>query len=121
MSGRAVAAAVLAAGILLAGCATGEATPPPDAPTPQPADVQRPQLLAGPSAYVDAVARRDADALAAAFAPDGVVVDVQRRIAGREAIREWPSRSMISDSARNPTHHHVGKRADLLIKPQRRP
>jgi SnoaL-like domain len=100
MSGRALYAAVLAAGILLAGCATGEATPPAGAPAPQPADVQRPQLLAGASAYVDAVARRDADALAAAFAPDGVVVDVQRRIAGREAIREWAAREVIGGSLR---------------------
>ncbi|NRQ30243.1 SnoaL-like domain-containing protein [Nonomuraea sp. NN258] len=45
--------------------------------------------------YLDAVAAADADALAAAFAPDGLVVDVGREIRGRDAIRRWAADEVI--------------------------
>lgn len=45
--------------------------------------------------YVDAVNDGDLDALVAAFAPDGVVVDVSREISGREAIRDWAGDEVI--------------------------
>ncbi|GAA2876610.1 hypothetical protein GCM10020220_077760 [Nonomuraea rubra] len=37
----------------------------------------------------------DADALAAAFAPDGLVIDVGREIRGRDAIRRWAAGEVI--------------------------
>jgi hypothetical protein len=89
--------AALAAAIALAGCAAGGAPPPAVTAAPLSSSVQ---LLPAASAYVDAVARRDLDALAAAFAEDGVVVDVQRRIVGRAAIREWADREVIGGSLR---------------------
>ena len=45
--------------------------------------------------YLDAVEAADALALAACFAPDGAVVDVRRRIEGREAIEAWAAREVI--------------------------
>ncbi|MFD3508585.1 nuclear transport factor 2 family protein [Nocardia sp. NPDC058666] len=45
--------------------------------------------------YLDAVANRDADALAAAFALDAVVIDVSRQIRGRDAIRTWAAAEVI--------------------------
>jgi hypothetical protein len=45
--------------------------------------------------YLDAVADRDADAVAAAFTPDGLVVDVGREIRGRAAIRQWAANEVI--------------------------
>lgn len=68
------------------------------APTPQnpaPADV-----LPAARAYVDAVNRGDLDALVAAFAPDGQVVDVSRRIAGQDAIRRWADNEVIGGTLR---------------------
>ncbi len=89
MIARALAA--LAAAIAISGCAAA-ASPPPQ--------VANAGLHPAASAYVDAVARRDLDALAAAFADAGVVVDVQRRITGRAAIREWAAREVIGGSLR---------------------
>lgn len=59
-----------------------------------------PESSAGPldpaaQRYFDAVAAQDADALAAAFAEDAVVLDVGREIAGRDAIRTWASNEVI--------------------------
>jgi hypothetical protein len=109
MSRRALVAAVLAAGSALVGCA-GEA------PQVQPrsSQVQGAELLPAASAYVDAVARRDLDALAAAFAPDGVVVDVRRRIEGRDAIREWAVREVIGGSLRVDTVTALGPDAQRV-------
>jgi hypothetical protein len=45
--------------------------------------------------YLDAVAARDADAVAAAFTPDAVVVDVGREIRGRDAIRAWADAEVV--------------------------
>ncbi|MEV0145608.1 MULTISPECIES: nuclear transport factor 2 family protein [unclassified Nonomuraea] len=45
--------------------------------------------------YLDAVAAEDADALAAGFAPDGLVIDVGREIRGRDAIRRWAADEVI--------------------------
>ncbi|GAB1516180.1 nuclear transport factor 2 family protein [Actinophytocola sp. KF-1] len=45
--------------------------------------------------YLDAVAAGDADAVAAVFAPDAVVVDVGREIRGRDAIRAWAQAEVI--------------------------
>ena len=50
---------------------------------------------AGARAYVDAVGRADLDGLVAAFAPDGEVVDVGRRIRGTDAIRQWARTEVI--------------------------
>jgi hypothetical protein len=45
--------------------------------------------------YLDAVAAKDADAVASAFAPDGLVIDVGREIRGRDAIRQWAANEVI--------------------------
>jgi ketosteroid isomerase-like protein len=50
--------------------------------------------------YVDAVNGEDLDALVGCFAPDGVVVDVSRRIEGRDAIREWAGNEVIGGTLR---------------------
>jgi ketosteroid isomerase-like protein len=39
--------------------------------------------------YFEAVAAHDSKALADCFADDGVVLDVDRTISGREAIKMW--------------------------------
>ncbi|GAA3107512.1 nuclear transport factor 2 family protein [Nonomuraea salmonea] len=56
---------------------------------------ERRELNPAARRYLDAVAARDADALAAAFAPDGLVVDVGREIRGRDAIRRWAADEVI--------------------------
>ncbi|WP_082310179.1 nuclear transport factor 2 family protein [Nonomuraea sp. SBT364] len=86
---RAGAGATAHGGDSPAGDATGSARPQP-----------RPAASTGsldPAArrYLDAVAAGDADALAAAFAPGGLVVDVGREIRGRDAIRRWAADEVI--------------------------
>lgn len=56
-----------------------------------PADALDPRI----QAYVDAVNDRSLDDLAAAFATDGLVIDVAREITGRAAIREWAGNEVI--------------------------
>ena len=48
--------------------------------------------------YVDAVNAQALDTLVGCFAPDGLVVDVRRQIAGREAIRAWADNEVIGGS-----------------------
>jgi hypothetical protein len=45
--------------------------------------------------YVDAVNSRNLDGLVAAFAPDAVLVDVNREFSGSDAIRGWAIREVI--------------------------
>ncbi|PPK70203.1 nuclear transport factor 2 family protein [Actinokineospora auranticolor] len=45
--------------------------------------------------YVDAVQSEDLDKLANSFTEDAVVVDVGRRIEGRQKIREWADNEVI--------------------------
>lgn len=52
-------------------------------------DVDQKAVLVPVRAFVDAVAAKNADQLLAAFTDDGVVIDVSRRIEGRDAIRRW--------------------------------
>ena len=73
-----------------AGTATAAAAPSPSAAGVAPAARR----------YVDAVNRADLDALVDAFAPDGQVVDVSRRIAGRDAIRRWADGEVIGGTLR---------------------
>ncbi|MFI7634485.1 nuclear transport factor 2 family protein [Nonomuraea sp. NPDC049400] len=63
-------------------------------PLPSPAASRGP-LDTAAQRYLDAVAAKDAAALAAAFAPDGLVVDVGREIRGRDAIRQWAAAEVI--------------------------
>ncbi|GAA3701187.1 hypothetical protein GCM10022224_078870 [Nonomuraea antimicrobica] len=44
---------------------------------------------------IGAAAARNAGAVADAFAPDGLVVDVGREIRGRDAIRRWAENEVI--------------------------
>jgi SnoaL-like domain len=53
-------------------------------------------LLAPVRTFVDAVAARSADRVADGFATDGVVIDVSRRIEGREAIRRWAANETVT-------------------------
>jgi hypothetical protein len=55
---------------------------------------------AAAQAYVDAVDRRDLDALVDAFAAGGTVVDASRRISGRDAIRTWARNEVIGGTLR---------------------
>jgi hypothetical protein len=98
---RRAIAAVVAAGVLvlggcvLGGCGGAESTPAPAVP-PAASTAVAPAA----QAYVDAVGRQDLDGLVSAFAADGVVVDVSRRIEGRDAIRTWADREVIGGSLR---------------------
>ena len=65
-----------------------------------PEEGTRPAVSTGAQAYVDAVNAGDLDALVAAFAADGEVVDVSRRIGGAEAIRTWADNEVIGGSLR---------------------
>jgi hypothetical protein len=66
--------------------------------------------------YLDAVAARDANAVAGVFAPDAVVVDVGREIRGREAIRHWAATEVVGGDC-TLLHHtpHAGG-TTLLVR-----
>lgn len=51
------------------------------------------------AAYVAANARLDADGMLAAFAPDAVVFDEQRRRVGRTEIHDWIQSATIASRA----------------------
>lgn len=51
-------------------------------------------------AYVQAVNEGSLDHLGDTFAPDGVVIDVSRRIEGRNAIRRWAAAEVIGGTLR---------------------
>jgi hypothetical protein len=51
-------------------------------------------------AYVDAVNSQDLDDLVQTFAPDAVITDVSRQIAGHDAIRDWADREVVGGSLR---------------------
>jgi hypothetical protein len=99
------AAAVLVVGaVLVAVLPSGDDPPPPLSPAPATgvaasasasSTASRGPLDPAARRYLDAVAAKDAAALAEAFAPDGVVVDVGREIRGREAIRRWAENEVI--------------------------
>jgi ketosteroid isomerase-like protein len=75
------------------GCTSTEGAPrESSAPT---ASASESALSTGAAAYVDAVNAEDLEALVAAFAEDGVIIDVSRRIHGRESIRDWAQREVI--------------------------
>lgn len=93
----AVAALAVAGGaVALTTGPSGPDTAPAAAPTTPGATSATTRPL-DPAArrYFDAVAAEDADAVAAAFAPEGLVVDVGREIRGREAIREWAAAEVV--------------------------
>jgi SnoaL-like domain len=70
----------------------------------------RPGLEVPPAVqrYIDGVNNNDLDRLVGSFAPDGMVIDVSRRIPGRAAIRQWArtevmgGRLRVIRVARNP-------------------
>ncbi|HEX6685908.1 MAG TPA: nuclear transport factor 2 family protein [Candidatus Limnocylindrales bacterium] len=74
-----------------ASSASGSPASGPPAPAVDPG-----ALMAPVRAFVDAVAAKDADKVVAAFADNGVVIDVSRRIEGREAIRRWAANETIT-------------------------
>ncbi|WP_039801908.1 nuclear transport factor 2 family protein [Nocardia araoensis] len=88
MKARTALVAVLVCTGTVAACAEVPATSTdPGAPPVYSFDAEALEPTA--QRYLKAVAAGDADAVAAAFAPDGLVIDVSRRIRGREAIRHW--------------------------------
>ncbi|GAA4106414.1 nuclear transport factor 2 family protein [Actinomadura miaoliensis] len=112
MTGRRITAAAFAlvTTLTLAGCG-GDEDPSAAAPTtsagassagrpPASAPASVDGVDAAARAYVDAVNRRDLDALVNAFAGDGAVVDVSRTISGRDAIRAWARDEVIGGSLR---------------------
>jgi hypothetical protein len=66
-------------------------------------------------AYVDAVNNEDPDALVAAFAENGTVVDVSRRITGRAAIRAWAENEVIGGRLQIVTVSPMAGGQDLLV------
>lgn len=50
--------------------------------------------------YVEAVNAQDLDRLVSCFAPDAVIIDVNRRIAGADAIRAWAGNEVIGGNLR---------------------
>ncbi|GAA2202086.1 nuclear transport factor 2 family protein [Streptomyces bangladeshensis] len=76
------------------GAPTTPPVAPPISPSVSPAGSHRP-LHPAARRYLDTVADRDAAGVAAAFAPDGLVVDVGREIRGRDAIRRWAAAEVI--------------------------
>ncbi|MBU2664721.1 nuclear transport factor 2 family protein [Actinoplanes bogorensis] len=109
---------------VLAGCdspstatpsATGAASATGTAPSAGNAPSGSEAVAAPAQAYVDAVAARDLGALAEAFAPDAVVIDVTRRIEGRDAIREWADNEVIGGSLRVLSATPMDGGQDLLV------
>ncbi len=45
--------------------------------------------------YFDAVAKKEANALAACFQPDAFIIDVSRKISGVQAIRRWAENEVM--------------------------
>ncbi|GAB3220263.1 nuclear transport factor 2 family protein [Spirosoma arcticum] len=62
---------------------------PSDANTPAQRDSLTATVPLPARNYINAVNLNNLDSLVAAFAPTGTVVDVSRRIEGREAVRTW--------------------------------
>jgi len=50
--------------------------------------------------YIDAVNANNVDALVGCFAPNGVIVDVDRRITGADAIRAWANNEVMGGKLR---------------------
>jgi hypothetical protein len=69
----------------LTACSSGD-TPSP----PTPVEVSAPG-----GSYVEAVQSEDLDMLVDSFTDDAVIVDVGRRIEGRDQIREWAENEVI--------------------------
>jgi len=94
------------AGAALLPTQSGEAPPAvqPVAAAPVASTPPSPAAASGVSpavrAYVDAVNAEDLDALVQAFAPNAVIVDVRRQIAGQDAIRSWADREVVGGSLR---------------------
>lgn len=112
---RRLAAVLVAAALSLtvAGCSDTPSSPPsaptqdaaggptaPRADTSPSAASSTADVLPAARAYVDAVNRADLDALVAAFAPDGQILDVSRRITGQDAIRRWADNEVIGGTLR---------------------
>lgn len=73
-------------------------------------------LPAAAQRYVDAVNSQSLDRLVSAFAPDGEVVDVSRRIRGRDAIRTWAASEVIGGSLRVDRVIRSGDRYRLRVR-----
>ncbi|MBA9006744.1 nuclear transport factor 2 family protein [Thermomonospora cellulosilytica] len=94
----------------LTGTACSEQPSPQSSASPTPPSTAVAGVHPAARAYVDAVNRRDLNALVDAFAPDGRVVDVSRTIAGRDAIRAWADAEVIGGTLR--VLSIAGNRAD---------
>ncbi|MFI7229915.1 nuclear transport factor 2 family protein [Nonomuraea angiospora] len=96
---RTAATSLAACALLASACGTTPTAAPSAASTAASTADQAPDPTTAVTrearAYVDAVNARDLDALVAAFASDGVVIDVTRPIRGHDAIREWARAEVI--------------------------
>jgi hypothetical protein len=73
------------------------------------------QVAAQARAYVDAVNGNDLNALVESFAEDGAILDVSRRIAGRDAIREWADDEVMGGTLKVLEVTPMADGQDLLV------
>ena len=93
---------------LLGACAQHEGnTPSPAAPVVVAAEAR---------SYVDAVQAHNLDALVNSFTEDAVVVDVGRRIAGRNRIRQWAQDEVIGGRIEVLGRTPMADGEDLLVR-----
>jgi len=98
-----VGIAAIAVGLLITACgspAPRATAPPGQQPAASVSAAPPLGVLPAAQAYINAVNTTNLDALVAAFAPDGEVVDVNRRISGPDAIRRWADNEVIGGALR---------------------
>ena len=83
---------MLSVSLVLAACSGGGA---PTSAGSQASDAATPAVDPAGQSYVDSVQAEDLDKLVNSFTEDAVVIDVGRRIEGRQKIREWADNEVI--------------------------
>lgn len=114
-----VAAALLAT-VALSGCggaasSTGDSGSNDSGSTGVTTTVAPEQVAAQARAYVDAVNGNDLDALVESFAEDGAILDVSRRITGRDAIRTWADNEVMGGTLQVLEVTPMDNGQDLLV------
>jgi hypothetical protein len=66
--------------------------------------------------YFHAVATNDSQALANCFTADGVIVDVDRAIAGRNKIRQWAEEEVLGGSYKVIDSSGDGEKVSILLR-----
>jgi ketosteroid isomerase-like protein len=107
---------VVAAVIATAGCRSNTpSTADASSTSPSAGSPEGERVDPAGQAYVDAVNASDLDALVAAFAENGVVVDVTRRISGHDAIRTWAESEVIGGRLEILAVSPIAGGQDLLV------